>query len=153
MNLCPCFHFIQMVLSAYISLLKSKHYFEKVSSHRDSEISSHSPPSLSQKKFSKQMKVLEIVCWMPQSISFLSESGQSPVRIKCVLILTESLIDTFSNANFSFFPLCRNDDLCLLYADSSILKKQAMSSTLLSNRELCSMTGQNQITQGSLHID
>lgn len=77
-----CFH----------SLLKSKHYFDKVSSHRDSEISAHSPRSLFQK------------------------------------------------------------ELCSLYADSAILKKKAMSSTLPCNRESCSMTGQNQITQGSLHI-
>lgn len=102
-NLFSCFHFIQKVLSAFISLLKSKHYFDKVSSHRDSEISAHSPPSLFQKEFSKQMKVLEIICWMSQGISFISESEQSPVRTKCVLVSTESLMDTSFNANFSSF--------------------------------------------------
>lgn len=91
---------------SFLSLLKNKHCFDKVSSDRDFEISAHSSPSLFLKKFSKQMKALEIVCWMSQGISFISERGQSPtLRTKCILVSTKSLIDTLSNANFSFFFL------------------------------------------------
>lgn len=98
-NLCSCFHFIQQVLSPFLFLLKNKHCFDKISSHRDSEISVHSPLSLFQKEFSKQKKALEIVSWMSQGISFISESGQPPVRAKCIFVSTESL----SNVTFFFF--------------------------------------------------
>lgn len=150
-NLCSCFHFIQQVLSPFLFLLKNKHCFDKISSHRDSEISVHSPLSLFQKEFSKQKKALEIVCWMSQGYFIHIRKWAASSQSKMYLCFNRIIIQCYLHFFFFFSPY-----VLMMICVSFMQFQQSLLCLLpfpaIENHVSWFHGWTNQPTQGLLHI-